>query len=82
MAKMALLQEKARPCPLDYPCHLFHHNFVAAVTMKLVVIAHVDYWVVVPAAIAVANIDCTAADCVDPPVVFAVSVWPTGMMAA
>ena len=31
MVKIALLEGKAHPCSMDYPCHLFHQHFVAAV---------------------------------------------------
>ena len=61
VAKMALLEKKAGACPLDYPCHTFHLNIVATITMELVVIAHVDYYVVVPATVA-AVVDVIAAD--------------------
>ena len=49
-------------------------------------IAHVDCWVVVPAAAAATtatatDVDCTAADFFDPPVAFVVSVWSEGMTA-
>ena len=68
VVKIALLEEKAHPCSLDYPCHLFNQNFVAAVVVELVMIAHVDCCVVVPVAAAAATaVDCTAADFVDPP---------------
>ena len=49
--------------------------------MKLVMIAHVDCWVVVPVDAAITAVDCTAADFVDPPVAFVVSVWSKGMTA-
>ena len=66
--KIALLEEKTHPCSLDYPCHLFNQKFVAAVVVELVMIAHVDCWVVVHVAAAAATaVDCTAADFVDPP---------------
>ena len=61
IVKIALLE-----CSLDYPCHLFHQNFVAAVVVELVMIAHVDCWVVVHVAAATA-VDCDVADFVDPP---------------
>ena len=51
---MALLEKKACPCPLDYPCHTFHLNIVGTAAMELVAIAHVDCYVTVPAAIATA----------------------------
>ena len=59
-------------------------TLVAAVVVELVMIAHVDCCVVVPVAAAAAaatDVDCTAADFVDPPVAFVVSVWSKGMTA-
>jgi len=50
VAKMALLEEKARPYLLKYSCHPLHPNFVATVAMELVAIAHMDCCVAVPAA--------------------------------
>ena len=63
VVKIALLEEKAHPCSLDYPCYLFNQNFVAAVVVELVMIAHVDCCVVVPVADVTATataVDCTA----------------------
>jgi hypothetical protein len=51
VAKMTLLEKKACPCPLDYPCHTFHLNIVVTIAMELVVIAHIDCCKVVPATV-------------------------------
>ena len=83
VAKMALLEKKACPCPLDYPCHTLHLNIVVTVAMELVAIAHVDCYVTVPADVATADVvaavaadavDCTAADFVGHPVAFVVII--------
>ena len=83
MTKMALLEKKACPCPLDYPCHTFHLNIVVTAAMELVAIAHVDCYVTVPADVATAAVvaavaadavDCTAADFVGHHVAFVVII--------
>ena len=88
MTKMALLEKKACPCPLDYPCHTFHLNIVVTAAMELVVIAYVDCHMTVPAAVATAAVtaaavvaavaadavDCTAADFVGHHVAFVVII--------
>ena len=83
VTKMALLEKKACPCPLDYPCHTFHLNIVVTADMELVAIAHVDCYVTVPADVATAAVvaavaadavDCTAADFVGHHVAFVVII--------
>ena len=87
MTKMALLEKKACPCPLDYPCHTFHFSIVATAAKELVAIAHVDCHVTVPAAVATAAVtaavaaavaadavDCTAAGFVGHHVTFVVII--------
>ena len=72
VTKMTLLEKKACPCPLDYPCHTFHLNIVVTIAMELVVIAHIDCCKVVPATVAIVvnvvaadvTVDCNAADAV------------------
>ena len=47
-----------------------HQNFVAAVVMELVMIAHINCCVVVPPPTADVAIDCTSTDFVDSPLLY------------